>query len=124
MDLIRAAILIMAVAPALLALLSLGGAFSERLDVLTHFTPAFGVAGLSAVALACGAESPDRIAIASGLLAALVAGVLMAPEWAARLARRRNDTEGPTLKLIQFNVWYLNQDPDRTARGSSRSDPT
>jgi endonuclease/exonuclease/phosphatase (EEP) superfamily protein YafD len=115
MDLIRAAILIMAVAPALLAVMSLGGAFSERLDVLSHFTPLFFAAGLIAAALAWAAGPADRLGVASGLGATLVAGGLMAHDWVARLARRRTGARGRRLKLIQFNLWRLNQDPAGTA---------
>jgi endonuclease/exonuclease/phosphatase (EEP) superfamily protein YafD len=116
MDLIHAAILIMALAPALFALLSLGGAFSERLDVLTHFTPLYGLGGLCVMALAGLAGPPDRLPISMGLVAVLAAGGMMAPDWTARLARRRGDGEATTLKLIQFNLWYRNQDPARTVR--------
>jgi endonuclease/exonuclease/phosphatase (EEP) superfamily protein YafD len=116
MDLIRGAILIMAVVPALLALLSLGGAVSERLDVLTQFTPLFAIAGLIAAALAWAVGPPDRLAVLSGLVAALIAAGFMAPEWGARPARRPAIVNGSTLKLVQFNLWYLNHDPARTAR--------
>ncbi len=116
MDLIHAAILIMALAPALLAVLGLGGAFSERLDVLTHFTPLYGMAGLGVTGLAGLAGPPDLLVLSLGLVAVLTAGGMMAPDWIARLARRRVVGEGATLKLIQFNLWYRNQDPARTAR--------
>jgi endonuclease/exonuclease/phosphatase (EEP) superfamily protein YafD len=123
MDLFRAAILIMAAAPALLALLSLGGVFSERLDVLTHFTPLYTITGLLGAALAWAAGPPDRLAIALGLIAVLTTGALMAPEWAARLARRGTGTETARLKLIQFNLWYVNQDPIGTARWIESEQP-
>jgi endonuclease/exonuclease/phosphatase (EEP) superfamily protein YafD len=116
MELIRAAILVLALSPAFLTLLSLGGGFSERLDVLTHFTPLFGAAGLIAAGLAWAIGPPDGLSIASGLAVTLLTLGLMAPEWAARLAQRRRQADRPHLKLIQFNLWYLNQDPVRTAR--------
>jgi endonuclease/exonuclease/phosphatase (EEP) superfamily protein YafD len=117
MNLIHAAILILSLSSALLALASLGGAFSERLDVLTHFTPLYAMSGLGVTGLAWVAGAPNRFALAAGLIAIVTAGGAMAPEWAARLARRRRaDLQGPTLKLIQFNLWYINQDPGRTAR--------
>ena len=116
MNLIHAAILTMAAGPALLALLGLGGVFSKRLDVLTHFTPLYGVCGLIATGLAWAIGPPNHLALASGLTAVLAAGGLMAPELMARLAQEQGDAEGSTLKLIQFNLWYLNQDPARTAR--------
>ncbi len=116
MDLIHAALLIMALAPALLAVLGLGGAISERLDVLTHFTPLYGAGGLCVIGLAGLAGPPNLEATILGLVALLAAGALMAPDWIAQLAHRRGVGEGATLKLIQFNLWYRNQDPVRTAR--------
>ena len=116
MDLIHAAILIMALAPALLAGLGLGGAFSERLDVLTHFTPLYGLGGLCATGLAGFAGPANLPAITLGLFAVLAAGGMMAPDWIARLSQRRGLCAGTTtLKLIQFNLWYRNLDPARTA---------
>ena len=123
MDLIHAAILIMALPPALLAALGLGGAFSERLDVLTHFTPLYGLGGLCVLGLAGLAGPPNLPAMTLGLVAVLAAGAMMAPDWIARLARRRGVAEGATLKLIQFNLWYRNQDPARTARWIEAEQP-
>ena len=123
MDLYRAAILILAVAPAVLALLSLGGAFSERLDVLTHFAPLYGIAGLLAAGVAWAAGPPDDFAIISGLLACVIVGGLMTPDWVARLSRRQIVTQASLLKLIQFNLWYVNHDPAGTARWIESEQP-
>ena len=113
MEFVRAAALVIAAASAGAALLSLGGAVSGRLDVLAHFTPFYFAGGALALVLA----AVSRAGIAPILLAAaaiVISGAVMAPEFLA--ARPGATPSGKPLKLIQFNLWASNIDPERTAR--------
>jgi endonuclease/exonuclease/phosphatase (EEP) superfamily protein YafD len=91
---------------ACLALAAQGGRFSDRLDVLTHFSPIWlgmAVAGLCLWVLA-GGRHWLRITPVAAFVGLLAAGGLMAPE----LTRSRGPAppkSGETLKLIQFNLW-------------------
>lgn len=93
-----------------LALAALGGRFSPRLDILTHFAPIYFAGGVLGVLLAAALEPTARsIAAAGGLVAILASGTLMAPEVLARLAARDLPPAEGDLKLIQFNAWGGNR---------------
>ena len=117
MEFVRTAALVSAVASAVAALLSLGGAVSERLDVLTHFTPFIFAGGVLAFALAMIMGAGAGPTLLAAAVAIVVSGSIMAPEILAA-ARRPSATapSGEPLKLIQFNLWARNVDPRRTAR--------
>ena len=115
MEWVRAAALVLAAGAFAAAVCGLGGAFSDRLDLLTHFTPFWLAGAVSALALAlvgrCGWP-----AWTLALAATIICLGLMAPEWLARPAGvgpRRGD--GPPLKLVQLNLWSRNGDPAGTA---------
>jgi len=115
MEFVRATAFLIAFASAGAALLSLGGAVSERLDVLTHFTPFYFAGGVLALVLVVA----SRAGITPTLLAAVaivVSGAIMAPEFLAAARRPSAATSGKPLKLIQFNLWARNTDPEGTAR--------
>lgn len=102
-------------AVAALSLGALAGAFSPRLDLLTHFTPiylALGVVGLATSFLA-----PRRVrgtSIGLAVLTVLACGALMVPEYAARLADRAPTNAADQLKVLQFNA-YGGYGQDRSA---------
>jgi len=123
MEFVHAAAFLIALGSALAALASLGGAVSDELDVFAHFTPVWLAGG--GVALALRVLGPTDGGLATVILAsaamAICAG-LMGPDLLAAatpvppahaLASR---PMGQTLKLIQFNLWNLNRDPEGTAR--------
>lgn len=90
------------------------GRWSDRLDLVNHATPLVLVAALLAgmawlVLGGRGAAIPLVAGLAAGLCAAQ-----MAPDVLARL-RPKPAAAGPTVKLIQFNVWHSNPTPDRAA---------
>lgn len=120
---IRAAVAALALACALALVLAQGGRFSDRLDVLTHLTPGF-LAGALAAGLAWlllgrrGKATPALVAVS--LASALL---LMGPELLAASRAPRVPPEGPTLKLLQFNLWGRNRDPEATARWILEEDP-
>ncbi|CAN5144163.1 endonuclease/exonuclease/phosphatase family protein [soil metagenome] len=92
----------------------LGGVFSERLDALTHLAPIWLACGLGALVLgALFARAVERKAIvALGLAAVVAVGALMAPELLAA-ARQPPPASGiTTVKLVQFNLWAENHDPE------------
>ena len=117
LTLLRVVLLIAALACAGVAIAAQGGRFSGRLDVLTHLTPLWLIAGVL-TALAAAALSPDRYR-AAPLLAAIVtctsAILLMAPEFRPpKINPQIPPPPGPTLKVLQFNVWQDNTDPAAT----------
>jgi endonuclease/exonuclease/phosphatase (EEP) superfamily protein YafD len=111
---------------AAIALLSLGGSFSDRLDVLTHFAPlalgaSLGVL-LVALPLARGRARAASVVLAGAAL--LATSYLVVPEFAAAarpLPPVRQDAE--RLRLLQFNVYFRNADPRATADYVMRVDP-
>jgi endonuclease/exonuclease/phosphatase (EEP) superfamily protein YafD len=121
-DLLRALALVLAAAFAALALAAQGGRFSDRLDVLTHFTPIW-LGGLVLALLVWavtgrhGRSTPLLALI--GILSALT---LMIPEFTA-MRPLGGRVHGKTLKVVQFNVWGRNRDPEGTARWILATDP-
>ena len=112
---------LLALAAAALGALSfaaLGGRFSDRLDVLTHFAPLTAVAAFvvtgSAVLVSRGRVRAFAAALAGS--AALGSLGLMAPELVA--ATRPSPPAPPgaeRLRVLQFNVLRRNSDPQATA---------
>ena len=112
----RGTALMLALVGAIAALGGLGGAFSDRLDTLTHLTPLWLVLGLAGAALgAAVARGGERKAIvAIGAAAVLASGGLMAPDLLARIAPKPKAVGTSTLKLVQFNIWARNDAPQKT----------
>ena len=102
---------------ALWALAALGGSISDNLDVLTHFAPlalAGALALLAAVGLLARPGRERYVASLLALAAAVWSFTLMAPELLAA-ARPPPPAAGRPLKLVQFNVWANNTDPQASA---------
>ena len=101
---------------ALWSLAALGGAVSDRLDVLTHFAP-LALAGalllLLSTLLLAPAGRGKRAALVLGGAAALWSFVPVAPELAAA-TRRDPPAAGPALRVVTFNLWGGNQDVEAT----------
>lgn len=116
---LRVLAFVMALGAAALSFLALGGVLSRALDVLTHFAPLYIVLALAAVLLrlATGLDGA-RPTITLGLAGAAFAAALVAPElWAmVTQARTPPPADGVTVKLLQFNLWDRNLDPQGTAR--------
>lgn len=121
--LVRAAALLIAGACALALVLAQGGRFSDRLDILTHFTPWLLIGSLAGLALWGLTGRRGRLTPVLSLVGALSALVLMGPEVLAAAGQPRGPVEGPTLKIIQFNLWGRNRDPDSTARWILEENP-
>lgn len=119
----RAVALLLAAGCAFALVMAQGGRFSDRLDVLTHFTPWLLAGALAGLALWAVTGRRGRATPGLALLGGLSALVLMAPELAAAAGQKRGPAEGPTLKIVQFNLWGRNRDPEATARWILEEDP-
>jgi len=119
----RAAALMLAAGCALLLVLAQGGRFSDRLDILTHFTPWLLAGALFGLAIWAIAGRRGRLTPGLAIVGGLSALVLMGPELAAAAGQKHGPAEGPTLKIIQFNLWGRNRDPEATTRWILKEDP-
>ncbi|WP_296599589.1 endonuclease/exonuclease/phosphatase family protein [Phenylobacterium sp.] len=121
MDLLRLAIACLAwplaLGSLLAGVLAQGGRWSARLDVLTHFAPIWLAAGLLALGLALAGPRAGRPALmAVCVLAALAAGLLVAPELLSRGRDPRAAADAPgRLKIVQFNAWGQNAGAEAAA---------
>lgn len=97
-------VFILATMSALAAVLAQLGRFRPGFDILTHFAPFYLVGGFAAVALGLLFHGLfRRLTLAAGLAAALAAVLLMAHE--LLLSAGPQAGAGPTLKIVQLNVW-------------------
>lgn len=106
--------LILALICAAAGLLALGGAFSARLDALTHLAPVFvGLAALAAAAALVRRGGIRRTTFAAAAVAGLAGGLLMAPEF-LRSDGPHAPAEAPgQIKVIQFNASQANRELPR-----------
>jgi endonuclease/exonuclease/phosphatase (EEP) superfamily protein YafD len=116
MELLRAAALLAAAACCLAALLSVCGRFSDTLDIFSHFMPVYLVGAAAALIFAlvegAGSNAPTTVLALAAMALSLS---LMAPDLIARAIPDRAAAGGRTLKVIQFNLWARNVDPQGTA---------
>lgn len=98
------------------ALAAHGGRWSARFDLLTHFAPLWLVGGLAVAAYGLGLTEagPRRGLLAIGLTGAVLAALLIAPEYLRATAAKASSGAPSQIKLIQFNAWGRNRDPDAT----------
>jgi endonuclease/exonuclease/phosphatase (EEP) superfamily protein YafD len=115
-DLSRALALVLAALFAALALAAQGGRFSDRLDVLTHFAPIWLAGLLLAAVIWAVTGRHGRSTPVLALVGVLSALTLMLPELAAATKGAGGQVEGETLRIVQFNLWGRNRDPEATAR--------
>ncbi len=121
----------MAAALAVLAagvlLLAQGGRFSDRLDIITHFTPVF--LGLAILAALLGALTPAtrlrRFTLATSAAGLVLAGLLVLPEMFRDLRPlAATASADAALKIIQMNSWSgRNETLDETADWLVAQDP-
>jgi endonuclease/exonuclease/phosphatase (EEP) superfamily protein YafD len=121
--LVQGVALTLALGCATLLVLAQGGRFSDRLDAITHATPILLAGALVALGLWAVAGRRGRstaILAGIGITSALL---LMGPELLAGVGQRRVEPTGATLKIVQFNLWGRNRDPEATARWLLDQDP-
>lgn len=115
---LRGTALLLCLICAIMGLACLGGAFNDKLDVLTHAAPAWLACGLAGLALALAASRDEerRALVWLGLAGVAALLVLMTPELVAALHRPQKPAKtASTLKLVQFNLWAENRDAETTA---------
>lgn len=95
-----------------------GGRITPRLDALANFAPLYVAGGLIAALIALFVPLGwVRLALAlPGFAAVAVAGALMWPELTRPMSPRAPPDAPHQLKLIQFNTWADNVDPEATGR--------
>lgn len=114
--LVRGTALMLGLVGAGLALAGLGGAFSDKLDALTHATPLWLAMGVGAVLLGgLFARRAERwVMVGLGALAIAASSALMLPELRAAW-RFKSEAPAPgDLKIIQFNAWHENRSPEKS----------
>ena len=116
--LVRGTALMLGLCGSILALVSLCGAYSPRLDALTHIVPLWLAMGAGAVVLGglFSREAERWVVVALGGVAIIACGVIMLPE--LRMAWRfKPEAPAPgDLKIIQFNAWQENYEPEKSLK--------
>ncbi|HEY3696318.1 endonuclease/exonuclease/phosphatase family protein [Phenylobacterium sp.] len=107
------------------AVLAWGGRADGRLDILAHFAPFWFAGGLAATVTALCLRPPSIKAalLIPGVVAMVAAGGLIVPELIRRMSPRVAPDAPHQIKLIQFNTWNRNVDPEGTARWIVGEDP-
>lgn len=98
-------------AAALAAGLGLAGRSVPVLDLLTHFAPFYAVAG--GLGLAWALTLGRGPVVAAAILALLVSGFLLAPEFERFAGPQAAPTAPGAIKVVQFNAARSNRDVDR-----------
>jgi endonuclease/exonuclease/phosphatase (EEP) superfamily protein YafD len=92
------------------------GRYSLRWDLLTHFVPLWGfgalVCGLLALVLLHGLIR--WLVLAASLAGVILSLMLIAPEFTRDAGPRARAPAPEAMKVIQFNVWSHNADPEGT----------
>jgi endonuclease/exonuclease/phosphatase (EEP) superfamily protein YafD len=111
----RAMVLALALACAAAVFAGQGGRWSDRLDVLNHLEPIWLAGAVVALALWILLGREGRITPILAGATVLIALSSIAPEFLAARARSA-PAAGHTFKVVQFNLWEHNLDPEGTAR--------
>ncbi|ADG11068.1 endonuclease [Caulobacter segnis] len=116
--LVRGTALMLGLVGSMLALASLGGAISPKLDALTHITPVWLAMGVGAVALGglFARETERWVMVALGVLAISASGVIMLPELRQAWRFKPEAVAAGDLKVIQFNAWHENYAPEQSLK--------
>lgn len=107
------AAMLLALGCALAAIAAQWGRVSLRMDVLTHVAPFWLLGAAVALTLSLLFRGWLRgILISASLLGLVAAGALIAPEYLRPAGPRAAPNPPHTLKIVQFNVWHENPDPE------------
>jgi endonuclease/exonuclease/phosphatase (EEP) superfamily protein YafD len=123
---LRGTALMLCLVAAVVGVASLGGAFSDRLDALTHGAPLWAACGVLGLGLAMAvSRDGERKALAGLAIVGILAAIApMTPELLSTLHRPAEPAkDAPTIKLIQFNLWTENHDAEATATWLFRQNP-
>ncbi|MBO9708131.1 MAG: endonuclease/exonuclease/phosphatase family protein [Caulobacter sp.] len=110
---LRGTALMFGLVGAVAGLACLGGAFSIRLDALTHLAPLWLACGLAALVLgAAFSREGERWAIVGLAAVAIISiGLLVTPELLASAKPKAVAQPGRAVKVVQFNAWTHNDSP-------------
>ena len=113
---IRGTTLMFGLVGAVIGLACMGGMFSDRLDALTHFAPLWLLCGLATLALATAFSRDAERKVFLGLAAVAIVcnSALIIPELLSAGRPMAPAKAGATVKIIQFNAWASNEDPQTT----------
>ncbi|MET0374053.1 MAG: endonuclease/exonuclease/phosphatase family protein [Rhizorhabdus sp.] len=102
---------------ALLALAGLAAERSEVFDFVNHFAPLWAAIGLLSGVLSLIPPPPTGRTLRAGAVALVLlgAGVRLGPELVAA-SRVREPAVGPVVRLVQFNAYKGNREPEAAAR--------
>jgi endonuclease/exonuclease/phosphatase (EEP) superfamily protein YafD len=114
---IRTAALAVGCACLVAAVLAQAGRVVLALDVLSHFAPFWLLGGLACAlcGLALAKGRARRRLLAVGTLAVVAAVALLAPEMFRRRSAPAAADAADRIRLIQFNAWELNGEPEAAA---------
>jgi endonuclease/exonuclease/phosphatase (EEP) superfamily protein YafD len=112
--LVRGTALMLGLLGSVLAMASLGGAVSPKLDAFTHATPLWLTMGVGAVVLGSlfAREAERWVMIGLGVVAISASGAMMLPELREAWRFKPETSATGDLKVIQFNAWHENYAPD------------
>jgi endonuclease/exonuclease/phosphatase (EEP) superfamily protein YafD len=107
------------------AVFAWGGRTDGRLDILTHFAPFWLAGGLAATVTGLCFRPPavKVVLLLSGLVAMVAAAGLIIPEYTRPRSPKAAPDAPRQIKLIQFNTWSRNVDPEGTVRWIDGQDP-
>ncbi len=117
MELFRLFAMLLAIASLIAAVLGLGGAFNDALDVINHFAPlTLGAATIAAGIQGALGPTREKATLTCALLAMAILIAFMVPEYVAKVVQSHVAPRGQTIKVIEMNLWSENVDPAGTAR--------
>jgi endonuclease/exonuclease/phosphatase (EEP) superfamily protein YafD len=118
-----------AVLSAATSLLGLAGVDSAWFDLLNNFTPFWFALALLSAPIAAVLTSPGRVrwfVVGLAVISGVISGAMLLPELAASIALPHFGDGRPyltPLKIVTFNTWSENTDPDAVVARVKGADP-
>lgn len=117
MNFLRQVATLLAIFCMVVAVLGVGGAFVDRLDIFNHFAPVtLALAVVATAILVSFRKATTQPALACAFVAIAVSAAMMAPEFIAKATAVHVAPRRQTIKVIELNLWSNNIDARRTAR--------
>jgi endonuclease/exonuclease/phosphatase (EEP) superfamily protein YafD len=119
------AVAVLATVCGVAAVAAQGGRWNNRLDLLTHPAPLWLAGGVACLVLSAFVIRgwPRFVTAAFSLAAVLSAGNLMWTDLARLPAALRATSAPGSLKVIEFNAWSRNPEPQRVGQWLAHQDP-
>jgi endonuclease/exonuclease/phosphatase (EEP) superfamily protein YafD len=116
--------LIAAAGSAIAAIVAQGGRLNAKIDVLAQFAPLWLAASVATLLFGlCLYGVTRRLVMAASAVAIVASGALIAPEFLRSVGPQAPAGAPGQIKIIQFNVWAHNQDPQATLRWLDKENP-